>query len=423
LAKDFSDARFHHIGLRVNFRCRPESRASAADARTDPPYDSGMTQMLASVVNAAEARVALDGGADILDFSDASGGALGVVAIETIADAARSAGKARAISAALGNPPYDGERLSAQAHALSAAGVGAIRLAANADTLDRLDAALSGLAKQIPLVGVLFADRDPDFGALDRLAALGFRAALLDAAEKGGKRLLDHLPPHRIEAFCRRCRELELGAWLAGALQGPDVPRLLLLDPDILGFRSALCLRGRRAGPLDPHRVALIRDLIPHEDTKERGAGFLSPIGRGAGLRGSGESERTLSGPRASPGDAATTGSASDTIFVHDFLTTAEIGAYAHERGVRQRLLFNIDAAVARIAAHADDMRAVVSYDVILDAVRIVVGRGHVDFIETVAEEVAAIVLKHPRVRQVRVRVEKLDVVAGSVGVEIVRGR
>ena len=68
-------------------------------------------------------------------------------------------------------------------------------------------------------------------------------------------------------------------------------------------------------------------------------------------------------------------------------------------------------------------MRAVVSYDVILDAVRIVVGRGHIDFIETVAEEVAAIVLKHPRVREVRVRVEKLDVVAGAVGVEILRGR
>ena len=39
------------------------------------------------------------------------------------------------------------------------------------------------------------------------------------------------------------------------------------------------------------------------------------------------------------------------------------------------------------------------------------------------AEEVAAIVLKHPRVRDVRVRVEKLDIVAGAVGVEIVRGR
>ena len=47
----------------------------------------------------------------------------------------------------------------------------------------------------------------------------------------------------------------------------------------------------------------------------------------------------------------------------------------------------------------------------------------HMDFLETIAEDVAAIVLKHPRVRDVRVRVEKLDVVAGAVGIEIRRGR
>ena len=76
-----------------------------------------------------------------------------------------------------------------------------------------------------------------------------------------------------------------------------------------------------------------------------------------------------------------------------------------------------------RIASAADDMRTIVSYDIILDAVRIVVGRGHVEFLETVAQAVAAIVLRQPRIVSVRVRVEKLDVVAGSVGVEIVRRR
>jgi dihydroneopterin aldolase len=50
-----------------------------------------------------------------------------------------------------------------------------------------------------------------------------------------------------------------------------------------------------------------------------------------------------------------------------------------------------------------------------------VTGRGHVNFIETIAEDVAEIVLRHPRVRRVRVRVEKLDVIEGAVGVEITR--
>jgi dihydroneopterin aldolase len=68
-------------------------------------------------------------------------------------------------------------------------------------------------------------------------------------------------------------------------------------------------------------------------------------------------------------------------------------------------------------------MRSIFSYDVILDAIRLVVGGGHVDFVETLAEGVAAILLKHARVRSVRVNVRKLDVIKGVVGVEIRRER
>ena len=359
-----------------------------------------MTLMLASVVDAAEAELALKGGADIIDFADPRRGALGPVPVETISAAVARLGKDRAISAALGPPPYDAEAL-ARASVLSAAGVVCLRLAAEVESLERLAPAFRALARELDLIAVMFADEEPDFGALDRLAAAGVKGALLDAAGKRDKRLLDHLPPHRIEAFCSQCRRLGLGSWLAGSLQSPDIPRLLLLEPDVLGFRSALCARGRRGGPLDAQRIALIRDLIPRPP--------LPPAGEGRGEGPAGECRGE--GP----------GEAFDTVFVHDFQASAEIGAYAHERGGKQRLLFNIDASVSRVAAQSDDMRAIFSYDVILDAVRLVVGRGHIDFIETVAEAVATLVLKHPRVHEVRVRVEKLDVVPGSVGVEIRR--
>lgn len=360
-----------------------------------------MTLMLASVVDAAEAKLAFDGGADVIDFCDLGGGPLGPIDAAMIASALAAIDKPAMVSAALGAPPYDAETISARAQALVAAGVGTLRLAP--DALGQLEGALFRLARKARLVGALFADRNPDFGALERLSTLGFHGALIDVAEKGGGRLFDHLPPARIEAFCRRCHELNLAAWVAGSLQTPDIPRLMIVEPDVLGFRSALCRRGRREGPLEPRRIRLVRDLIPPE---RRRTGAPPPAGAGR------------LAPAAEAGDGAF-----DVIFVRDFLANAEIGAYAHERGVQQRLRFNIEASVARAAAPADDLRAIVSYDVILDAVRIVVGRGHVDFIETVAEEVAAIVLRHPRVQSVRVRVEKLDVVAGAVGVEIVRRR
>jgi dihydroneopterin aldolase len=224
---------------------------------------------------------------------------------------------------------------------------------------------------------------------------------MLDAAVKLGKRLLDHVSAPRLESFCSLARRQGLYAGLAGSLQAPDVPRLLVVEPSVLGFRSALCARGSRSGRMDPARIALIRDLIP-------------PGGGGAG----GEA---LPSPLTGEGGGEGEGDAFDIVFVRDFPISAEIGAYAHERGKAQRVMFTVEAFVRCAAAHADDMRSVFSYDVILDAIRLVVGRGHVDFIESMAEDVAAIVLKSPRVAEVRVRVEKLDVVEGRVGVEIRR--
>jgi hypothetical protein len=41
------------------------------------------------------------------------------------------------------------------------------------------------------------------------------------------------------------------------------VPSLLALQPDLLGFRGALCRAGDRAQSLDEERLASIRALIP----------------------------------------------------------------------------------------------------------------------------------------------------------------
>lgn len=371
-----------------------------------------MTLMLASVVDASEAALVLEGGADIVDFADSRSTSLGSLPIEAVAKAAKAVAGLRPVWAAVGEPPYEREALQARARALHVAGARAVRLAVDGASLDRLEPVLRALARDVGLVAVLFADRAPDIGLLPSVAAIGFKGALLEPAEKSGLRLLDHVAPSRLEAFCRGCREHGLASALAGSLQAPDVPRLLLVGPDILGFRGALCARGSRSGAMDPARVALIRDLIPP-----------LPLGEGSGVRGS-----TLDPPGAvpssgPPGHLLQKDGASDLVFVREVPVAAEIGAYAHERGKAQRLLFTVEAWVRRAETHVDDMRSVFSYDVILDAIRLVVGRGHVDFLETLAEEVAAIVLKEPRVVEARVRVEKLGVVEGRVGVEIRRAR
>jgi (5-formylfuran-3-yl)methyl phosphate synthase len=365
-----------------------------------------VTRMLASVTDANEADIVLSLGADIVDLKDASRGSLGAVSLETAQTAIALVARRCETSATLGDPPYDEAELLSRARGLVAAGVDTLKLAVDRTTLAQLGPALRRLAAEVALVGMMFADQDPDFALLAELAALGFRGAMLDTRDKSRGRLLSHLDPARLEEFCRSCREAALMSGLAGSLESPDVPRLLLLHPDVLGFRTALCRRHDRVAAIDPQAVSLIRDLIP----RERPVHEPSPkIDWRLMARG-------IIGGRDRDGEI-------DRVFVRDFAVMADIGAYDYERGVLQRVVLDVEAEVRRPGSHADDMRAIFSYDLIIDAIRLVVGRGHVDFVETLAEEVSAIVLQNARVRSVRINARKLDVIDGSVGVEIRRER
>ena len=53
-------------------------------------------------------------------------------------------------------------------------------------------------------------------------------------------------------------------------------------------------------------------------------------------------------------------------------------------------------------------MRDALSYDLIIDGIRVLVAREHFAFVEMLAERIAAFAQTHPRVSSVTVRVEKL---------------
>ena len=111
-------------------------------------------------------------------------------------------------------------------------------------------------------------------------------------------------------------------------------------------------------------------------------------------------------------------------VFVRDLVLPCSIGAYRHERSKPQRVRINVSLSVLEGQAPLDDQLAnVVSYEKIVEGVRRITQRGHINLVETLAERIAALCLSDPRVRSARVRVEKLDVFpdAASVGIEIER--
>ncbi|MBB3950694.1 dihydroneopterin aldolase [Aureimonas jatrophae] len=196
----------------------------------------------------------------------------------------------------------------------------------------------------------------------------GFAAVLLDP----DRALLRTVSLEALARFQARCREAGLECWLGGALEAPDIPRLLVLGPDALVFDEEV----------DP---AALRSLLIQDPPDETGA--------------------------------------TDRILVRDLVLPLTVGAYGFEQGRAQRVRFNVEADVLRPRRRPREMGDVYSYDLILDAARRLTERGHTALVETLAEELAEAVLADPRVRAVQIDVEKLDLGPGAVGIRISRTR
>jgi FolB domain-containing protein len=341
-----------------------------------------MTRMLVGLANAKDAALAAAGGVDVVEVRlDAPGEPRPCDPAVIRAIRAAFPGTLRL---RFDDPPQHPGGFEA------AMAWGADEIALPLEAIGNAAAILRALAppaRPITLVAIALADSafatPPD-------ALVGLAGSVVLDVRDG--RLIDALAIDQLDAFAGACRTAAIPFGLAGGLEAPDVARLLVLQPDLLGFDVALRRDHRPDHGLDAKAVATMRALIPH-DARVRGSGGLV------------HTDET------------------DHIFVHDFVALLSIGAYQAERGVRQRVRFSVDADVRRPAEPPTDMRGVFSYDIIIETIRVLAARDHVTFVETLAEELAATLLAYPQLTLVSVKVEKLDVIQGSVGIVITRDR
>ncbi len=236
-----------------------------------------MTLFLASVRDAGEAELALAAGADIIDLKEPARGALGALAPDAVAACVRAvAGRVR-ISATVGDLPMQPERVRDAVSAMAATGVDYVKLGlfpeGDAEAcLEQLEAE----ARQARLVLVLFADAMPAFDAVDAAARIGAHGVMLDTMRKDGTTLLDHAGHRALAAIIETAKAKRLMVGLAGSLRATDVPDLLRLEPDLLGFRGALCRAGLRGCSLDADACARVRALIPRRAAPTANAGLAA---------------------------------------------------------------------------------------------------------------------------------------------------
>ncbi|MFZ5790386.1 MAG: (5-formylfuran-3-yl)methyl phosphate synthase [Pseudomonadota bacterium] len=257
-----------------------------------------MTAVLASVTSIEEAELVLAAGADLIDLKDPSAGALGALPGETIrAVVARIAGR-RPVSATVGDLPMVPRTVATAVARAARLGVDIVKVGLFPG--GNREACLEVLADEARrgrrIVLVMFADQRLDFSLIERARDLGLAGVMLDTADKRGGGLRRHLDEATLAAFTARARGAGLLCGLAGSLALADIPALLPLRPDYLGFRGALCRDGRTTA-LDPARVRAVCAAV-------RGASAGQPAAVRAAIAAAGAQRaahsRTSAGPETS---------------------------------------------------------------------------------------------------------------------------
>lgn len=226
-----------------------------------------MTGFLASVSSVEEARLVRSMGADVIDLKDPARGALGALDEDKVRSITGLIGNRTTISATIGDLPAYAADLESAVVGMHACGVDIVKVGVFDKSLSPF--ALSALGRltdrKIRIVLVFFAEFSPVEVDFEKLKHTGIMGVMLDTCDKASGNLRQKLDDGTLTEFVNNAKRAGLVTGLAGSLTREDIPPLLQINPDNLGFRGALCKQNRRNSQIETTKVSEIRKLIPEK--------------------------------------------------------------------------------------------------------------------------------------------------------------
>jgi uncharacterized protein (UPF0264 family) len=228
-------------------------------------------RLLVSVTDSHEARVAVDGGVDIVDVKNPAEGSLGAPAPREIERVRDVVPPERPVSAAIGDLPNLPGTAALAAVGAARSGAAYVKVGLwGTPTADEAVAVLRAVRDAVDgdatVVAAAYADAArvpggplPPRVVVEAARRAGVGGCLLDTAVKDGRGLFEWLSPEALEALVAEAHAAGLEMALAGALRAEDLRLVRATGADIAGVRAAACRDGRRTAPLDTERIERLR--------------------------------------------------------------------------------------------------------------------------------------------------------------------
>jgi uncharacterized protein (UPF0264 family) len=184
---------------------------------------------------------------DICDLKDPSKGSIGAWGEKNIIEVVKRCNNKVKVSATIGDI-FSVERILKKLKQFDSFGLDYIKFGINTKNVLELKDLICTIGKlkcKTKLVLVIFVDKNSIFETVEENLGIFYRNnvrfLILDTYEKGDENLISYCRPSKIKDFIKKCSIKRINVGLAGRLQTNHITKLKLLNPYVIGFRSAIC--------------------------------------------------------------------------------------------------------------------------------------------------------------------------------------
>ena len=113
-------------------------------------------------------------------------------------------------------------------------------------------------------------------------------------------------------------------------------------------------------------------------------------------------------------------------VLIRDLILKISVGIHGFEKKKKQRVKFNIDIkADPNLVPNDNSLDSIINYEDVIKNIKKITDKKHYSLLETLAEKIFLKLFENRRVKKVKLRIEKLDILknTSSVGIEIEKSK
>ena len=184
---------------------------------------------------------------DICDLKDPEKGSIGAWEEKNILNVVKRCKQRVRVSATIGDI-FSVEGIIKKLQQFDNFGLDYIKFGINTKSVLELKDLINRIGKftfRTKLVLVVFVDKNSTFKIIEENLEIFYqnniRFLILDTYQKNNQNLISFYNPLKIKDFINKCSIKKINVGLAGRLQPDHITKLKLLNPYVIGFRSAIC--------------------------------------------------------------------------------------------------------------------------------------------------------------------------------------